>query len=152
MKIIDKTKELIAEHIITSLFVILSLLFGSLWLAFRSLFYEYILPAIAKETLAELLAGTIALLLMVLAYTFYLKKELGSKMIPRFGIYWFKKNLIPHCPACEKPLSNYRLHWVKQTRILAFYCVHCKDYISLVDDNGKHIDLKDAKKILENKP
>lgn len=149
MKVINRTKELITEHIVTSLLVLLSLLFGSLWLASKPVFYECILPAIAKETLAALLAGTIVLLLMVLAYTIYLHKELKSKMFPRFGMLWSKKTLVPHCPACSTPLSNYGNYRFNEGDKFALQCMKCKVNFQLVDDNGNTLELKTAKQILE---
>lgn len=145
MPLRNKIKEVTVEHTAELLLGILALLLGPTWLVLRSLLSRHILPALSKETLAGLLALTTILLLLAIAYVFYLRKKIKGKLVHKFGVMW-SKDRVPYCPGCSKPLGRFECHNVKESLWgrWGFWCIQCSQVVSMSDDNGTILKLKDA--------
>ena len=144
MKIMDIIKENSIKLILSGLFAILVFLAGSIYHDLSLTFLQTILESISKQLLLKLFLMAIIgiVLISVLALYFYLKSK--TKLIPKCGVLW-DKNKEPHCPACEKPLSEGYF----SNPYYEFKCIQCGSYIRLMH-NAKPISLNEAQKLLNS--
>jgi hypothetical protein len=110
---------------------------------------DRILPVLPKPLLAVLVGISLSLNLALFFYVLYLRSALTTKLTPRFGVSW-SRDLIPHCPACSKPLATYfeRAMVSGSKGTWGFRCIQCKEFMSMYDDSGRILELTDAKKLL----
>jgi len=102
--------------------------------------------------LATLPAGLLSIAaILECAYILNLRKNLRTKLNPRFGALW-SRTLEPHCPACSKPLGAYGKYGVGYMSNWSFKCLQCKELVPLIDDEGRVLELKEAKALLNLKP
>jgi hypothetical protein len=84
-----------------------------------------------------------------------LKATLDESLSLKFGALW-DKLCNPHCPSCKTPLSQkikrgavYSLGTPNTTHVnpdkVILECIHCDKEITLIDDAGRVLPLKDAK-------
>lgn len=152
MNAIEKVKEKVAEHLTSSAIALLLVLSLIIYRAVSPATWKLIDDTIPKPVVWALLGITTVAIVGLLAYIFQLRKRLKKELIPRFGVYWSKKDHVPHCPACEKPLSNYDHYNLAASGMTwAFICLNCKAYEHLYDKDGKKIELKTAVELLSVK-
>lgn len=143
MNIIDTLKESAIKQLISSIFGVLILLIGSLYLDIIPKIFQYLIPNVSKEAILKI--GTLAILLFFLstALSIILYCKLKNKLKPNFGVHW-DKDKEPYCPTCKNLLSKY--YFNKKT---ALKCNACKEItIKLFDDNGKELSLDEAIELL----
>ncbi len=74
----------------------------------------------------------------------------------RFGVYW-DSDLNPLCPVCKTPLTLsrdkliYRIDGGVPLPLPEPHCFNCDKLLSLHDDDGNHLTLSEAKKLLPTK-
>jgi hypothetical protein len=80
-----------------------------------------------------------------------LEKQIESIPISRFGVYWDKQQN-PLCPSCKSLLNLNTLYRAYVAGMSPpdpkLYCLQCKKYVDLSDDNGILLTLMEAKKKL----
>jgi hypothetical protein len=165
MNWLTKLKEKAQEHTILGVFALISLLSLVIWKAVPSEVWDKISAIVPKRVLWALLGLTLIAVCLEAAYIFGLRKErknlkgsLESKLFLKFGALWDGLNN-PYCPSCKNPLpqklkgpfvfavgSTSGKSSVKVSpAVPVLECVQCNKEITLIDDDGKQIALKDAK-------
>ncbi len=100
-----------------------------------------ILQLIPSQLLWLLFVLTITAFLLQVSYNKHLLHRLESRYIIKFGIKWDKENeLAPICPTCDKPLSEWGLHELKESELMSdlkhgFKYFTCDTVVSLKDEN-----------------
>jgi uncharacterized protein YqhQ len=128
-KLKDAMAERAAEGIAASLTVLL------VWAVYQIV--PIVLPAIeaaiSKQVLLALLVSSLILNVVFLCVVWF---NAGSGVLRlKYGIYWDKQKN-PHCPSCEKPLSDYNDYGYSGT---GYYCKPCNQVFPLSDALGKRI-------------
>jgi hypothetical protein len=146
-----KLKERKPEAIIALATILTTPLFLIVW---RGWLYEKVAQGVESappEILGALVGLLTIWLLASLSFTilFAFRIKESKRRIFRFGVYW-DKELIPHCPACSKPLGRYFCRAVASgiKGTWGFNCVECKEFISMYDDSGRVLELKEAKSLI----
>ena len=110
--LIEKAKSQLEDHLVLTIAGLLLLLLGVVWSAIPAEALERVLDTPNKKALWALLGILLLLSSLLFAWTFTLRKDIKGlqaaleiRLIRRLGILW-DQDLVPCCPACEKPLSN----------------------------------------------
>lgn len=142
MNIIDTLKESAIKQLISSIFGVLILLIGSLYLDIIPKIFQYLIPNVSKEAILKI--GTLAILLFFLstALSIILYCKLKNKLKPNFGVLW-DKNKNAFCPACKIHISSY-----DKKIPPSFFCCNCDKSLPLVTKTGKSITLEKAIELL----
>jgi hypothetical protein len=125
------------------------------WLPAGLLLIVLYIPVVYRWVAAKLpfwlllMIASIEFLLLVLAgsYITHLRKkrkELTPTLIHRFGIQW-DKDQNPHCPKCSNRLGRYTKYL---TEGWGFECLHCDRVITMGTDDGKQLELAEARALL----
>jgi hypothetical protein len=70
---------------------------------------------------------------------------LANKLFSICGVYW-DKDFNPHCPSCQKLLSNYAFYVTDASHSSpGFLCVNCKNVIRLSDSEKIFMNIDEAK-------
>jgi|GEM_PF-2765952 len=107
---------------------------------------DRILPGLSKPLLAVLLGLSLSLNIAFFLYALHLRDR--RKLKPRFGVLW-DRELTAYCPACSKTVSYMRQpDALPFSNAWGFQCVQCGSFIPLNDDDGRSIEIADAKRLL----
>lgn len=157
-----KLKEKAEEHTISGLFALIVLLSLIVWGAVPSEVWDRVSEVTPKRALWALTGLQLIAAILASAYIYNLRKQRkkiqaenvrlqdlidNPPRVFRFGVYW-DKDLIPYCPSCLKPLTNYG-NW--QYGGWGFNCVSCKDTVRMHNDEGRVLELAEAKRLLSSK-
>lgn len=141
-KIVEATASELTKKVVALLLPLLS----GLVLAIVPPVRDRILPGLPKPLLAVLVGLSLSLNLALFLYVRRLRSLLNQKLLPRFGVLWSSEH-VPHCPACSKVLTYiYERDGFFGT--WGFKCAQCSTFIPLNDDDGRSIEIADAKRLL----
>jgi hypothetical protein len=109
---------------------------------------ESVPPRILGAAVGLLIIWLLASLSFTVLFAFRVKES--KRRIFRFGVYWDNRQT-PYCPACSKPLS-----YINESKgfftIWGFKCAQCSAFIPLNDDDGRPIEIGDARRLLSGGP
>lgn len=153
MAVKTKIEEAVASELTKKIIALLLPLLSTLVLALVPQVRDRILPVLPKPLLAVLIGLSLSLNLALLFYVLRLRRSLSQKLTPRFGVLWPQKDHVPHCPGCSKPLTNYSRHSTGYgfSSTWGFDCAQCKQFVAMTDDDGRVLELKEAKGLLSGK-
>jgi len=138
-------KKLLSNHIIT---IISSLTLSSLIILY-GIFESALLHFIAGLEFSSLtiLRTFFALLWVgIIVLILYLNSLYKNNYFTRYGLYWDKK-LNPFCSSCKSPLTFYEEY--KGYKAPLFYCFKCNLELEATDEDGKSLNLKEARNKIE---
>jgi len=149
MEVKKKVVESAASELTKQIILLLLPLLSGLVVALVPQVRDRILPGLTKPLLAVLAGISLSLNLALVFYVFRLRKSLNlsRKLTPRFGVLW-SQDQVAHCPACSKPLGHYGEYAVGNWKRMGFKCVSCRHVLLMSDDDGRIIELTEAKKLL----
>lgn len=106
-----------------------------------------VIPMLSSPRLQKVVVPILGISLIVNLLLGYLLLELSRKpkFKTRLGFFW-DSDLQPHCPACESPMQWG--NWAG-TNGPGLLCGKCKNPRYLTDDNGNHILIEEARKLLK---
>jgi len=140
------TKELLRDTIVKysaiSVLGLLGFLGAKVLDSFGPPIVSKVLPEIPNTTLLSISLLLLVICLIEAGYIAFVKSQ--NKFSSKFGIYWDKK-ATPHCPSCKSLLTQYGLYGHGVDRRLALFCLKCQKKISIANDDGNILTLKDAK-------
>lgn len=151
--------ETTASELTTKLIALLLLLLAPPVAALVPQVRDRILPVLPKPLLAVLVGISLSLNLALLFYCLRVRRQRNRSLaenarlqdlidnpprVFRFGVYWDEHHT-PYCPSCLKPLTNYG-NW--QYGGWGFKCVSCKDTVRMHNDEGRVLELAEAKRLL----
>ncbi len=143
---LTKLKEQAQERTILGLFALITLLSLIVWGAVPSSAWDKVSEVTPKRALWALLGLLAIAAILECAYIVELRRRLKLKLKPRFGVYW-DRELTPYCPSCSKVLV-YIKDSAAFSHVWGFKCVQCSTFIPLNDDDGRPIEITDAKRLL----
>lgn len=143
--VVDTTASELTKKAIA---LLLPLLLG-LVLALVPQVRDRILPVLSKPLLAVIGGLSLSLNLALFFVALHYRKSfnLSRKLTPRFGVLW-SQDQVAHCPACSKPLGHYGEYAVGNWKRMGFKCVSCRHVLLMSDDDGRILELTEAKKLL----
>jgi hypothetical protein len=163
MSWVTKLKEKAQDHLISGVFGLITLLFLIIWAAVPSEIWDKVPSAVPRKVLFALLGLALIAICLEAAYIFSLRKErkslkenLETKLFFKFGALW-DKDKTPYCPSCKNPLPQSLKgpyiavvgSWSSVTPAKpVLECVQCNKTVTLIDDEGNTLLLKDAKEQL----
>lgn len=148
-----KLKEKAQEHIISELFVLITLLLLVIWQAIPSSTWDKISEAIPKQALWAALA--LALIALFLESTFLLDHRRKAKkqsnptepeQLIVFGLLW-DKDLNPRCPADQTPLHTFR-YFEHYENLM---CPKCSTVFPLRDAMLGQMTLQEARNLIQSR-
>lgn len=148
MKITDTIKESATKCILSAIFGLLGILIGSLYSEIIPILLPTIIQELPKSILLKMLTLAILLFFLSFAWSFAIYSKYKTRLTPKCGVLW-DKNKEAHCPACEKPLSEYCFVNIPSNPHYKFKCIQCDRDILLMHDS-KPISLLEAQKLLKS--
>jgi len=144
--------EATASELTKKAIALLLLLISTLVVALVPQVRDHILPVLPKPLLAILIGISLSLNLVLLFVAVHFRKSLNlsRKLTPRFGILW-SQDQVAHCPACSKPLGHYGEYAVGNWKRMGFQCLSCRQVVLMSNDEGRILELLEAKKLLAAK-
>jgi hypothetical protein len=157
-----KLKEIAQEHTLKGVLALLLLLLGVIWSAIPSEVWGKISAAIPKPVLWAVIGVLTVVTILESASIYISRKRLKrlrqtTKLFPNFGVLWDELNN-PHCPSCKNLLpqklkERYGYDFAESKLIATnplptLECLQCNKEITLIDDDGEVITLKNAKQQL----
>lgn len=119
-----------------------------------SIYYDLIpivLPAAIQEFPAKLLMkfllAAIGLCILLSFLSLFIYLILKTKLTPKFGILWDRKNKEPYCPIHKNPLARHKTK-IGNDLATGLDCRQCDKSYPLIDDFGKTLTLTESKKLL----
>jgi hypothetical protein len=171
-KIKDKISAEGAAYIAIALFGPPIVLLGVIWSEIGLPLWNLIDSKVEKKPIWALLAMAAYIVGIETAYIIHLSKKLNPSLIDRFGVYWTRKKFEPRCPKCKRaleykeqgtgmatgtfrnPLQPNKTQKSVQKRpgTFKYWCIHCKEYFDLRDEDGNLLTRTAAVAILKTKP
>lgn len=144
-------REYIMKLTITKILLPLLGVYGILLL---SIYYDLVpilLPVVVQEfptkLLLKFLIAAIGLCILLFFLSFSIYFILKTKLVPKFGVLWDKKEQEPYCPVHKNPLARHKTK-IGNEIATGLDCRECDKSYPLIDDNGKTLTLIEAKKLL----
>lgn len=145
MKFLHELKTISITVVLTSLVSGLATVSAAIWLAIRDPLANIVLQHVPKSLLLILPLLLLLLLISSVSYIFFLRKKLANKLFSACDVYW-DKDFNPHCPSCQKLLSNYNSYEIRTHDFRpGYFCVSCKEKVFLSDGEKMYININEAK-------
>jgi len=138
-KIISQFKDKIIDYLVATILGGLAFLFGVI--------LKSISPKLINSIPKNVLFATIGILLLIAIclLTVLLIRIKENRKLSKFGLKW-DKSFNAHCPACESLLSEYSQY----NAGYGFHCIKCNRWISIYNEDGASITLKQAQESIKN--
>lgn len=110
--------------------------------------FRQIASSLSPATTAVLLWLTLETVCIETTFLIYLRRKLRKELKPRFGVLW-SSDQNPYCPACSKPLGRFgNLRTGGGNSRRGFWCIQCRQVISMADDTGNILELTEVRQLL----
>lgn len=151
MDLLAKLKEKAEEHTVSAVLALIVLLSLVVWKAVPSEVWDKVSEVTPKRVLWALLGLLAIAATLEGTYIRALRRRQAEKLITKFGVKWTKE-LVPHCPSCSSPLTNYGHYWNGAfTSTWSFSCVKCNQRVTMSDEAGNELELHEAKDLISAK-
>ena len=142
MKILDNFKNQFTNHVAETILTAIIILIISLY--FKIIEF---LGGFSSTALSNLIFGLIILFLILCFVSLFLYSKLRKKFIPKCGVLW-DRNKEPYCPSCKTLLAFVDIY---SPSIYEATCSGCDKRLRLIDDEGKYISMREAKRLIDRK-